>query len=136
MPRGRQKIPARYSVPFTTPEKRQATLDRYNNKPDRKQKMREYYQANKQRAKIRWLKNVYGITPEDYWKMLKDQNFSCKVCNSHMSNHAKGLHIDHNHETGKVRGLLCKGCNIALGEIKENKDTLAKLITYLEEHNG
>tara|TARA_B100000287_G_C20076247_1_gene560494 strand:+ start:54 stop:461 length:408 start_codon:yes stop_codon:yes gene_type:complete len=134
--RGRQKIPATYYHPRTTPEKRQATLDKYNNTTERKKYMKEYYKKNKMRAKARSMENRYGITIEQYWQMLKDQNFACKVCNSHMTDHKKGLCVDHDHTTGKVRALLCKGCNVALGEIKENKDTLAKLIMYLEEHNG
>jgi len=46
-----------------------------------------------------------------------------------------GLSVDHNHKTGKIRGLLCTKCNTALGIMEENKELMLKLINYLMESN-
>jgi hypothetical protein len=92
---------------------------------------------------LRHIKNVkrYGITLEQYHQMLLDQNYSCKVCNLKESTFRKRLSIDHDHgccpgegSCGKcVRGLLCHHCNAALGNAKDNIETLQKMIDYLKK---
>jgi hypothetical protein len=54
----------------------------------------------------------------------------CQVCGS-----SDRTHLDHNHESNIVRGVLCHGCNIALGMLKENKETMKSLIKYIEKHS-
>ena len=79
------------------------------------------------------LKRNYGITLNEYNEMLKEQDHKCATCGT---TEAGGKHgkfmVDHSHNTGKVRGLLCKSCNIALGEIKDNRQTLLNMVEYLE----
>lgn len=73
----------------------------------------------------------YGITQE---KLEYLQSFdTCQVC-SQPSKTKRGLHIDHDHRTGKVRGVLCQGCNHALGNVNDDIEILKKLIYYLEAH--
>jgi len=115
----------------TTPEKRKETLSKYNNTPERKKKMAEYYQQNKHKAKMRAIYLNYGLSETEYYTMMKEQNHSCKICKKHKSDFARGLAVDHDHITGKIRGLLCKNCNVALGEIKDNIETLKRMINYL-----
>jgi len=78
------------------------------------------------------LKRSYGITPEQYAELLDKQEHKCAVCHT---TEPGGKHnifvVDHCHTTGAVRGLLCKDCNIALGLLKDNTDTIANLIRYL-----
>jgi hypothetical protein len=85
--------------------------------------------------KNRHLKRQYGITFAEFDKMLTEQKNSCAICKT---TRAGGKHnsfvVDHDHKTGKVRGLLCKSCNIALGEVKDNIHTLNDMIEYLESH--
>ena len=78
------------------------------------------------------LKRSYGITLNEYNQMLADQNHKCITCGTTEpgGKHGKFM-VDHSHITGKVRGLLCKSCNIALGEVKDNRQTLQKMIEYL-----
>jgi len=78
------------------------------------------------------LKRSYGITLNEYNQMLADQNHKCITCGTTEpgGKHGKFM-VDHCHNTGKVRGLLCKGCNIALGEVGDNISTLQKMIQYL-----
>lgn len=76
----------------------------------------------------------YGITIKIYNEMVISQNGVCLICKGPPGGRGS-LHVDHCHESGKVRGLLCHYCNISLGSLKENKDTLKNMISYLEEHS-
>jgi len=80
------------------------------------------------------IKRHYNCDLETYEALLKSQNFCCAICNRHESNFKKQLSIDHDHETKIIRGLLCKSCNIALGEFRENISILETAISYLLKH--
>ena len=71
----------------------------------------------------------YGMTVEDYENMYNRQNGKCCIC----QNDYTILCVDHNHETGKVRGLLCKVCNTYLGKIKDNVEIAKLMVSYLEK---
>lgn len=73
---------------------------------------------------------IYGMTLEDFNTLLEKQDSSCAICSTKDFG-KKGPHVDHNHETGKVRGLLCRGCNLALGMIKDNAQTAESAAKYL-----
>ena len=83
-----------------------------------------------------YLKRTYGISIEDYQRMLSDQQGECKICKSEgfvMAEHHKmKLVVDHCHATGIVRGLLCHNCNRALGLLHDNTKVLLNAIKYLE----
>jgi hypothetical protein len=79
-----------------------------------------------------WLRN-YGITPEEYEEILNLQGRCCKICNEHESAFIKSLAVDHDHKTGKVRGLLCSNCNTALGLLRENLQLFDNAVRYLKE---
>lgn len=118
----------------TTIEKRKESLAKYNNTPERKAKMREYYQKNKDKAKDNMLKKRYGIGLEEYNLMLESQNYMCFICGTHRDDAGKyGLAVDHCHRTGKVRSLLCGQCNTSLGLLKEDIYKMKKLIEYVEQ---
>lgn len=73
----------------------------------------------------------FSINLNKYNEMLKEQNYNCKICNypHHLD---RNLCVDHCHITGKIRGLLCRNCNLALGNFKDNVNNLLKAIEYLE----
>jgi len=75
----------------------------------------------------------YGFTPEQYASMLKSQDGKCAVCGSDSLRHGViiGLAIDHDHATGKVRGLLCSNCNTALGMLGDSPERILALYQYL-----
>jgi hypothetical protein len=81
-------------------------------------------------------KKLYGITLDTYNFLLEEQKHCCATCGVSVKKLKRKLAVDHNHTTGKVRGLLCSNCNTALGLVQENKETLVSLISYLETHNG
>ena len=74
------------------------------------------------------LKHRYGITEEEYDQMLAEQNNCCKICKK---NTKQRLHIDHCHSTNVVRGLLCRQCNIALGQMKDDPVRLENAANYI-----
>lgn len=75
----------------------------------------------------------YGITVQEYNDMLETQDFKCAICSKEQDNIS--LSIDHNHTTGKVRGLLCNSCNMALGLFQDSTRILLMAATYLESNN-
>lgn len=78
----------------------------------------------------------FGVTDEDYQRMRKEQNDSCAICGTDTPGGRGDWHIDHCHTSGKVRGLLCFPCNTSLGHFKDNIETLANAIAYLEKHKS
>lgn len=81
------------------------------------------------------LRRNYGISFGEYSRMLGDQDFRCLICREPASGGAKAasrLHVDHDHETGRVRGLLCTRCNQGLGYFRDNPDLLRSAVEYLE----
>ena len=93
----------------------------------------------KRQQRSRNLLHCYGITLEVYEAMLVAQNGECANCGSIDSgaNHGHGwLHIDHDHITGKIRGLLCTACNHLMGNCRDNPAILLRAIAYLAKHNG
>ena len=77
------------------------------------------------------LKRKYGINLFTYNQMHDDQNGKCAICGSHDIELGKRLVVDHDHDTGKVRGLLCAACNSGIGFFKDKTAILRKAIEYL-----
>lgn len=78
------------------------------------------------------LKRTYGITLGQRDQMFLDQGSRCAICNS---NEATSWHVDHCHETMKVRGILCMRCNLLLGKAKDSPEVLRRAADYLERGN-
>lgn len=108
---------------------------------------KEYREKTKEKVKLYNEKNphikhaqrlsAYGLTPEMYDGLLKNQNYKCAICGEEQNaQHRNKLYVDHNHETGKVRGLLCNNCNFAIGHLKDDIQLLKNAIKYLEDNNG
>jgi len=80
------------------------------------------------------LRGKYNLSLADYDEMLTMQGGVCAICGSEPIP-GQNLHVDHNHMSGKVRALLCAGCNIGLGHLKESRNALLAAIEYLELHS-
>ena len=78
--------------------------------------------------------NRYGLTPDTYKALQDKQNHKCKICLSDFS--GVRCHIDHDHETGKVRGLLCGLCNTAVGMLKESEFNFLRTVAYLKSNGS
>jgi hypothetical protein len=95
---------------------------------DQQRKLRKNNSCNNPEYRKKYkLKNYYGLTTEEFSAMIMIQNNKCKICECEMNS----PQIDHNHSTGNVRGLLCRNCNTSLGLLKENKNTLYNMISYI-----
>ena len=87
------------------------------------------------------LKQRYGISLDEYHSIIANQNFACPICQVEISETLgyKGKRlvvVDHNHDTGEVRGILCWSCNLMLGHARESTDILYKAIVYLSERGA
>lgn len=81
------------------------------------------------------LKRRYGVTEEQYNILLDSQKKVCAICKN-LCKRGTRLAVDHNHGTGKIRGLLCDNCNKGLGCFQDSVKFLQEAITYLEENDG
>lgn len=95
---------------------------------------------NARKHKSGVLARAYGITVEQYDEMLKQQNSVCAVCGEpektiRKTGSVQRLCVDHNHETGDVRALLCLSCNTLLGHMEANPKRSRLLVKYLKQHN-
>jgi len=78
-----------------------------------------------------YLRVNYGLTVGEYNELYRKQKGCCAICGKHQFELNRALSVDHNHETGKIRGLLCGKCNSALGLFQESRGILFKAIQYL-----
>ena len=102
------------------------------NRDEMKKGAKEWYYENKDRKRAYDLKRNYNITIEEYNEMLNKYDGKCWICGTHQAKLKRKLSIDHNHKTGKIRGLLCDSCNGGIGHMKENYFILIKSIKYLK----
>lgn len=131
--------------PFEEFHKRLGSLDGYGSRckccDDRARK--KWKRDNPERSHIsqrnRNLKHKYGIDIEEYLVILDNQK-GCAICGIKENNSSYGINkslnfsVDHDHSTGKIRGLLCNNCNRALGLLQDSTELLEKAIKYLERN--
>jgi Autographiviridae endonuclease VII len=97
-----------------------------------REKRREHYRKWKDRHPNSRACKRYGITEEDYRRMMERQNSSCAICHMVFGNgRFDKPRIDHCHETGRVRGLLCNGCNLSIGYFTADPSMLLSASLYL-----
>ena len=75
----------------------------------------------------------YGLTPEQYENLLDAQGGGCRICGKAAEKNGRVLAVDHDHDTGVVRSLLCDNCNTALGQLEEDPKRFRAAVAYLEE---
>lgn len=135
---------------YKDPEKKKeyARIYYQNNKEKCDKQKRKYWEKNKEqinldvkqryKEKYRWreIKNKYGITKEDWENIYREQNGECFICGRTEKELKRigryGLVVDHDHITGKVRGLLCDSCNRILGLINDDIYIIDKMRQYLK----
>lgn len=100
----------------------------------------EYHKENVEKIKARHrvtkLKNLYGLTPEEYQKLCDVQENRCKICGEtppKTSSRKMKLAIDHSHKKGHIRGLLCHRCNLVLGNFNDDPHLFRQALVYLSE---
>ena len=99
------------------------------------EKQKLWYQANRDKQAVHSrrgkLKYKYGITEDDYDAMLFAQGGGCAICSEPRD--GRRLHIDHDHNSGHVRGILCHACNISLGQMRDSAALLRRAAEYLDQ---
>ena len=99
----------------------------------------ERYHANPTRARrvtrAATLVRDYGITSEQYAEMLAKQKGVCAICHGPPTRGDRHFSVDHCHLTGRVRALLCSGCNTGIGMFLDDPELLRRAVAYLEEHS-
>ena len=111
--------------------------------PCSKDKQKNYWNSRTPKKRLeQHLKYKYKITTEELMLALDRQNGGCAICSDTLpdllvyENRRRGYAIDHNHETGKFRGILCLPCNSMLGMAKDSRDLLQKAADYLDERGS
>lgn len=124
-PRCRREKPASEFY-WTTGRGRSSYCKRCQNK---------YTVENRQRVRDQSRRRIYGLTPGGYAARLKSQGGVCAICGREPEAPPRygepALHVDHDHATGEVRGLLCRACNQALGFFDDDIERLRRAVTYL-----
>lgn len=87
---------------------------------------KKYREKNRELLRDKFMKKRYGCSLSMFLQLEKSQNGRCAICKK-----TKKLQLDHNHKTGKIRGLLCSNCNCALGLVSENFRILQRMGGYL-----
>ena len=111
-------------------------LLKYRQTDKYKEYRRKYKNSEKYKLQRRdsLLRKNFGVTLEQYNQMLNSQNGVCAICNQHTEKEVRMLAVDHCHKTGKVRGLLCRFCNQALGQFNDDTQRLSNAINYLNKY--
>jgi len=107
---------------------REANNDQLN------ERKRALYNASREKRKAQRRTRTYGVDESQYNEMLARQSNCCAICNTHKSELKKELSVDHNHNTGKVRGLLCHSCNLGIGLLKDSPSVVFRAHVYLIHH--
>ena len=118
--RNKETILRKQKEKYQNPEYREKILD----------KRREEQKARTSEEK--WAKGnywKYGIRPEEYWQLFKEQGGVCAICKEPPKK--QRLCVDHCHTTGKIRGLLCKSCNAGLGQFQDKESNCIEAFNYL-----
>lgn len=111
-------------------------VDRYYAKyPERKKRTKDKWKSrNIERVRERRRLRQYRMDPGTYIALVERQGNRCALCMRQAADcTGKTLNVDHCHATGRVRGLLCKNCNLLLGHVGDSKETLSRMIVYLDD---
>lgn len=128
-------------MPLTGQAKRDYMRRRYHENPAPQIAYSSDYDKQKRKSnpdvyRNNALKRRYGITLEHFNSIVESQNKKCALCEDALKLGTKSVHVDHCHETGKVRGVLCARCNLGIGRFGDTIQGLEKAISYLKRSLG
>ena len=108
---------------------------RQETKKERNEYLKEWGRRNPEKRRAQKYRHRYGIDVDGYNSMLLARNGKCAICYSSDFGraNAKVFVVDHCHQTGTIRGLLCHKCNMVIGFSNDSKDLLLRAISYLED---
>jgi len=103
---------------------------------EHKKEHKHYDRTHTAQRRASKLKTNYGMTQEDYNKMFAEQDGKCAICEIPQEQCKRAFAVDHDHVTGKPRGLLCYNCNHGLADFKDSPASLERAIKYLRERRS
>lgn len=132
---------AEYRAKFPEKLKERGIRYRTINKDKIKEKKKVEFSKNREKYRKGWHRNVlrwrFGITFEQYQKILSDQGGVCKICKKfRLSRQQRRMGVDHCHKTGTIRGILCDWCNHGLGRFEDDTILMAAAIEYLKDNGS
>ena len=92
--------------------------------------------AEKLRRREKKLVRDFGITLADYYRIMEEQSGRCCICDVHQIELSRPFAVDHSHETGQIRGLLCFDCNTSIGKLGDNVAGLERALNYLKRNEN
>jgi hypothetical protein len=115
------------------PERNRAATKRWreNNRDGHRRMSRDWQRKNQPNWRRDYLKYVYGLTQKEFEDMRTAQDNRCAICQEPFT---KTPHIDHDHATEKNRDLLCRFCNLVLGNARDRIAVLERAVNYLKKH--
>jgi hypothetical protein len=134
-------------APYRTSEKRrqQALRQYYANRDKAMARAKEWKARNVDRVRLRnqkygrkYILAKYGLTQDQYERMAAERDGKCDICRRRPpdTKQLRNLRVDHDHETGAVRGLLCNSCNAGMGQLGDDPDRLMAAVRYLLRAGG
>ena len=128
-------IKAKERYYFNSDKIKRSTAEWRKKNPEKAREFhRNWKKKNPEKVLAYKLRSRFKITLEQYREMFKQQKNMCAICWINGEKFTRKLHIDHDHKTGKVRGLLCKNCNHGLGMFKDDIYRLSNAINYLKKN--
>ena len=108
----------------------------YKHRTERLAKIRARAAATRPERREYDLQRYYGIGTVEYERILAQQGGRCVICNTSVPGGRGRFHVDHDHGTGQIRGLLCHSCNVSIGAMQDDPNRLLRAAQYLCEHAG
>jgi hypothetical protein len=134
-PEGRAKQAARnakHRATYATELKVKKAAYYVANRERVKERVRSWRAANPRKVKANNLRQSYGLTLEEFDLLMEIQNGLCGICKTLLLPTKSGTHVDHDHATGRIRGLLCGSCNKGLGNFRDSSAFLLAAASYLK----
>jgi hypothetical protein len=103
------------------------------NKAKQREYTRIYRETKREQRHEYWRRRNYGLTPEQQKQLWEQANGRCQICGADPTERDPKLCVDHDHVTGRVRGLLCRNCNTAVGLLNDEPSLVERALHYLQE---
>jgi hypothetical protein len=101
------------------------------NRDSQLEKKKVYNETHAEQKHRSYLRRAYGVTADEYERLLVTNDYKCEICLIDQRYTKKRHAVDHCHLTGKIRGLLCSNCNIAIGHLGDDKGKIMKAYEYI-----
>jgi 5-methylcytosine-specific restriction endonuclease McrA len=127
----------RQDINKLTKKEKKAIYDKEYSKVNRERKNaynRQWRKDHPETAALYYIRRTYGLSPEEYDAMYTEQDGKCAICGRHQSELNSVLNVDHDHETGAIRELLCTTCNGAIGFLQDDPEIVRLAAEYLDKH--